>query len=138
MAKARKKSTIRQAHNQKCEAEYQARLHAKNIGRMKDMGGWNEELKAEVRTARGPLRPSFPRAASVWGFRLGLPFGASVWGWRRRARAAVAPAPWPWHRPRAVSSRAWQFEEDYMASIKPPPGVNFLLPAPKEEDGPRI
>ena len=49
MAKARKKSTIRQAYNQKCEAEYQARLDAKKAGRMKDMGAWSEELKQEVR-----------------------------------------------------------------------------------------
>lgn len=45
LAKARKKSTIRQAHNQMVEAEYQARLEAKRTGKIKDMGGWTEQMK---------------------------------------------------------------------------------------------
>ena len=59
LAKARKKSTIRQAYNQKCEAEYQARIHAKNTGRMKDMAGWSEEMKAGNAGAGVVLRTGY-------------------------------------------------------------------------------
>lgn len=45
LAKARKKTTIRQAQKQKSEAEHQARLLARDSGKIDDLSSWNDQLK---------------------------------------------------------------------------------------------